>query len=86
MKKNEKKRDITVVLKQLSDALPEELAQKLKFSSSFWAPELVWHNLSKFINHYVEPASNNEQSVKIYAILCDVSEEEMKQRMQDLGV
>ena len=59
---------------------PEPLKTKLTQNSAFWAPEVVWFNLSRYVNNYVPKDSKNPTSVAVYAILCDCSETEMVSR------
>lgn len=80
-----KKRNPVLVTLQIEEELPEELAEQLRWKADFWAPEIFWSNLSAFINENVKPDSKNEQSVRIYALLCDKSEEEMRKEFIEQG-
>lgn len=75
-------RNFTTVYNQILTVAPKELVTKLEDSSCFWAPEIVWYNLSKYVNKYVTPSSKDPQSIKVYSILCDCSESEMKARFE----
>ena len=74
------KRNVTEVFKQIKDLLPEELQEKLEAKAAFWAPEYFWEGLTRFVNKYVIPDSENEMSVNVYACLCDVSPDNMKKQ------
>ena len=71
------------VYKKIMEVVPEELATKMERDSVFWAPEIVWYELSRYVNKYVAPSSKDPKSVKVYAILCDCSEAEMKARFEE---
>ena len=75
-------RDVMTVYNKIMEVAPKELATKLERDSGFWAPEIVWYNLSMYVNKYVTPSSKDSQAVKVYAILCDCSEAEMKARFE----
>ncbi len=79
-------RDFGTVYNQIMKVAPEQLATKLEQNSRFWAPEILWYNLSEYVNKYVKPSSKNPQSIKVYAILCDCSEAEMKARFEANGI
>lgn len=79
-------RDFGTVYNQIMEVAPEQLATKLEQNSGFWAPEILWYNLSQYVNKYVEPSSKDPQSIKVYAILCDCSEAEMKARFEADGI
>lgn len=85
IRRNFHKRNPVEVCQQIEEALPEKLAEKLRWEVAFWAPEIYWHNLSVFVNENVKPDSTSEQSIKIYALLCDKTEEEMKQEFISRG-
>lgn len=70
-------RDFSTVLKNIIAIAPKELADALKKDIKFWAPEILWSNLSQYVNRYVIPSSKDPQSIAIYAELCNLSLEEM---------
>ena len=71
-------RNFSTVLKNIIAIAPKELAEPLKKDIKFWAPEILWDNLSRYVNRYVIPSSKDSRSIAIYAELCDLSWEEMK--------
>ena len=74
------------VLTKILDACPNTvLHDKLLSASPYWAPEILWHNLTRYVNTYMKPDSNDPVSVKVYAALCDLSEEEMQSRFKEDG-
>ncbi|MFR2570759.1 MAG: hypothetical protein ACLS90_03525 [Clostridia bacterium] len=79
-------RNFRTVYNQIMEVAPEQLATKLERNSGFWAPEDLWYNLSEYVNQYVKPSSKDPQSIKIYAILCDCTETEMKSRFEADGI
>lgn len=70
---------------EILELLPEETKNDLAFQVGFWAPEVAWSYISDFINKNVQADSSNSQSVAIYAKLCNVSEEEMRDMMIKKG-
>ena len=79
-------RNFTTVLEQIKEVAPKDLVDALDKSVGFWAPEIVWYNLSKYVNKYVERSSTNPTSIAVYAILCDCTEAEMKARFEADGL
>ena len=79
-------RDFGSVYRKIMEVAPEQLATNLEQNSGFWAPEICWSNLSQYVNKYLEPSSKDPQSIKVYAILCDCSEAEMKTRFEADGI
>ena len=77
-------RDFGEVLDRITEVAPE-LKEDLEYRIGFWAPEILWYNLSVYINQHIQPVSTNAKSVKVYSILCDCTEEEMKKRMEENG-
>ena len=77
-------RDFGKVLNDIVEAAPE-LKEDLKYRYMFWAPEILWYNLSVYVNEHITPDSSNSKAVKVYSILCDCSEEEMKRRFEEKG-
>lgn len=75
-------RDFMTVYKKILKVAPTTLAEKLERNFGFWAPEIAWYNLSRYVNKYVTPSSKDSQAIKVYAILCDCSEAEMKARFE----
>ena len=67
------------VFSQICKLLPETLTLELQRKAVYWAPETCWMKLSTFINNNINPSASNELSVKVYALLCNKSEEEMRQ-------
>ena len=66
------------VVGKITTAMPE-LKEDLDFSIGFWAPEIQWFKLSEYVNDNVAPDSSDPRSIAVYAALCDVPEENMKQ-------
>ena len=79
-------RDFETVCEQIIKAAPEILAYKLERDFGFWAPEIRWLRLSNYVNDYVIPSSKDPRSIKVYAILCDCSEEKMKETFERDGI
>ena len=73
-------RDFKTIYDAIHNLLSAELAQKLDDQSSYWAPEICWHNLSVFVNKYVQKDSKDNNSVRIYATLCDDTVSGMRAR------
>lgn len=65
---------------------PADLAEALRNPTGYWPKEGSWYMLSKYVHQYVPQCSTDENSVAIYAELCDVSPEEMKARFQERGL
>lgn len=84
-KKKSKKRDPIEVFYNIKEELPTELVEKLDWESAFWTPESIWLGLTDFVNKNIQLNSKDTSSVKIYALLCDQSEEEMKKIMERDG-
>ena len=78
------KRDFFKVLDNITEAVPE-LKEDLEYRVGFWAPEILWYNLSAYVNERVIPDSSNPKAIKVYSILCNCSEEEMKKRFEENG-
>ena len=79
-------RNFIDVYERIKEVAPEELVEKLESRVGYWAPEVVWYNLSQYINKYLKPSSTNKTSVAVYAILLDCSESEMKKRFEADGL
>ena len=79
-------RDFETVCKEIIEVAPEILAYKLERDSGFWAPEIRWIRLTNYVNDYVIPSSKDPRSIKVYAILCDCSEGEMKETFENDGI
>ena len=79
-------RDFGTVYNRIMEVAPEQLATKLNKSAIFWSPECRWEDLTQYVNRYVQPSSKDPQSIKVYAILCDCSEAEMKARFEEYGI
>ena len=77
-------RDFGKVMYDIIEAAPE-LKEDLENRSEFWAPEILWYNLSAYVNEHITPDSSSSKAVKVYSILCDCSEEEMKRRFEEKG-
>ena len=73
------------VLKKIYELLPEDLANKLNEKSKYWAPELCWNMLSQFLNDNITPSASDENSVRIYAVLCNMTEKEMREAFRVNG-
>lgn len=80
-------REFLDVYLQIVEIAPEDLKKRLdKKLSCLATPELVWDILSRCVHECVIPSSSNDLAIKIYAILCDCSEEEMKSRFESDGL
>ena len=72
-------REFSDVLTKILNACPGSvLHTKLEESVPYWAPEILWYNLTRYVNNYMTPNSKDDVAVKVYAILCDKTEEEMR--------
>ena len=78
------KRDFFKVLDSITEVVPE-LKEDLEYRVWFWAPEILWYNLSAYVNERVTPDSSNPKAIKVYSILCNCSEGEMKRRFEENG-
>ena len=79
-------RNFNHVLKAIKAIAPEELKNVLESSApSYWAPEIRWKKLAEYVNKYVFPNSQDTNSIKIFALLCNCSEEQMKERFKKDG-
>ena len=76
-------RDFKTVYEQILTVAPECLATDLKSNRPFWAPEVCWHNLTRYVHKYVELNSSSETSIAVYSILCDCSKEEIKEKNKE---
>lgn len=79
-------RKFTDVLNAILEVAPKELEDALRKNVGFWAPEIVWDNLTVYVNRYVDPSSKDETAIAVYARLCDCSEAEMKARFEADGL
>ena len=79
-------RSFTRVYQQIMEVAPEDLSSALERSVGFWAPEIVWVNLTQFVHRYVEPSSSDDTSVAVYAILYDCTEDEIRNRFKADGL
>lgn len=57
-----------------------ELGKKLLLKAEYWAPEILWYKLSEFVNTNVPPSSSDEMSLSVYATLCGVTTDQMRER------
>ncbi len=73
------KRSFDFVFSQIYNLLPDEKKNKLRVERNYWSPESLFSNLATFVNYNVIQDSANPKSVKIYSILCNKSEDEIKQ-------
>jgi len=78
-------RNFFKVYKNILALAPEELADILKKNVDYWAPEIAWHNLSTYVNKYVDQCSTDPQSIAIYAELCGLSLADMKAKFEKDG-
>ena len=78
-------RDFTKVCDNIIAVAPEKLAEELEKKAVFWAPEIRWYNLTKYVHMYVDPDSSDPQSIAVYAELCELSLSEMKSKFQKDG-
>ena len=78
-------RNFYEVLSKIEALLPKELVDKLEKDPTYWAPELSWLYLTQFINMNVEKRGSNRNSVAIYSILCNCSEEETIKKFKESG-
>lgn len=79
-------RDFMTVFNNILAIAPEELANVLSKRVGYWAPEILWYNLSVYVNKYVTPSSSDPQAIAIYAELCGLSLEEMKSKFESDGL
>ena len=78
-------RDFYQIAGKIAQCLPETLSKDLRIKMMFWAPEIQWAKLTYFVNDHVKPDSIDPVSVKIYALLCDKTEEAMKAEFIEKG-
>ena len=76
---------IQIMGKKHIRAVALTLKEDLEYRSEFWAPEILWYNLSVYVNEHITPDSSSSKAVKVYSILCDCSEEEMRNRFMANG-
>ena len=58
---------------------------KIEVSMPYWVPEARWTQLDRCINRFMPKDSKDPTSVKIYAILCDCTEKQMRKRFKKEG-
>ena len=80
-----RERSFASIYDKIFEIAPEPLRDALEANIGFWAPEVMWYNLSVYVNKYVMPNSLDPGAIKVYAILCDCSEEEMKAKFEKDG-
>ena len=78
------RRSFSEVYRQIMEVAPRDLAEKLEDNIGFWAPEVAWDKLEEYVSDNVFPTVNDPLSIKIYAILYGISEEDMKARIQPI--
>ncbi|MBR3134647.1 MAG: hypothetical protein IKG56_04210 [Clostridia bacterium] len=78
-------RDFYQIARKIAQCLPERLSKELRSKIMFWAPEIQWARLTYFVNDHIKPDSIDPVSVKIYALLCDKTEEDMKAEFIEKG-
>ncbi len=78
-------RSFEYVFSQIYDLLSDENKTTLRQEVNFWSPESLFNNLSLFINRNVLKDSENPNSVKVYAILCNKSEDEIRQMFMNIS-
>lgn len=78
-------RNFHEVVQKIMDVNHEMLNDHLNRSIGYWAPEICWYNLSDYVNRYVDKSSKDPKSLKIYSILCDIPEDEVRQKFINLG-
>lgn len=61
------------------DELSQEIEEKIICRNNAWAA------LNSAVNKHVKTESKNPASVAVYAVLCDKTEEEMKNLMEQMG-
>lgn len=76
-------RNFNTVLQQIIDQLRAfgytADADRLIDESSYWAPEIRWSSLGRFFSKIgLNPDSTNEQTVRVYAIYMNKSDDEMR--------
>lgn len=81
-----KARNFEAVYNQILKLAPPALKKELEDSVGFWAPEVVWYNLSRLVMKHIEYNSSNPNSIAIYAVLCDCTQDEIKARFKMKGV
>ena len=78
-------RDFFEVYENIKKAAGADFSVRLDNASGFWAPETLWFKLFQFVNKYMKKDSKDPTSIKVYAILCNTSEEEMKEKFEKDG-
>ena len=63
------------------EALPEELRQQLIKELAYWAPEVMLPYVNGFVNIHVPKSASNPDSLRVYAAVCGISEEDMEIRI-----
>ena len=78
-------RDFDFVFSNICFLLPKDKAQKLQRDVNYWSPELMWGKLAIFVNDNVTKDSRNLASVRIYAILCNKNESQIRKLFKESG-
>ncbi len=73
-------RDFKYVYNKIQALLPKGLAFEMQQNAIYWEPSEKFFELSKFIQAKIKPNSKDDKTVRIYAILCDKSLDEMRKR------
>ena len=80
-----KQRNFMEIYRKIKEIAPEELRTQLEKRAEYWAPEICWQKLTECVNRFVPPSSEDETSVAVYALLCDCSTDEMRERFMADG-
>ena len=68
-------RRFEVVIDEICEYLSEYNTEMLMQEINYWAPEHKWENLTNYINNNIPKRSYDPFSVRVYAILCNRSED-----------
>lgn len=77
-------RDFYEIVSRINRLLSPDVRVKLETRLPYWAPENQWYHLTQFINLNVEKDYFDSNSVSIYALLCNRSEEDIKESFWNL--
>ena len=79
-------RNFTTVVKNIMAILPESSSEKLLKSAQWWAPEIRWVELARFVNENVIPSSTDPMAIAAYAELCNKNYAEMVAEFKSKGL
>lgn len=63
------------------ETLPQNLQKKLSKELRYMSPESMLSYVNAFVNSHIPKSADNPLSVRVYAAVCGLSEEEMKARL-----